>query len=132
MEEWMDNLNEEFEDTDFDNLGEERYFYISFVSAITDMHQQTIRHYEKIGLIKPKRSRGNRRLYSIRDLKRMMLIRRLSKDMGINLAGIEVILNLLDQIREMKRRYEDELGKLRMELRRYKALFGDLIEDEPS
>ena len=108
---------------------EEQYFYISFVATVTNMHQQTIRHYEKMGLIKPRRSQGNRRLYTLKDVKRMMLIKKLSKDMGINLAGIEVILNLLDQIEEMKRRYEARIRELQSELYRYKALFGELIEE---
>ncbi len=107
----------------------DRYFYISFVSTVTNMHQQTIRHYEKLGLIKPKRSKGNRRLYSFRDIKKLMLIKKLSKDMGVNLAGIEIILNLLDQIEDMRRKYEGELAKLREELRRYQALLNDIVED---
>ena len=112
-----------------DDFEEERYFYISFVSTITNMHQQTIRHYEKLGLIKPKRSKGNRRLYSSRDIKKLVLIKELSKEMGVNLAGIEIILQLLDQIERMKQAYEEEIRALKEELARYKALFGDTLEE---
>lgn len=89
----------------------EPIYAISVVSRMVDLHPQTLRHYENLGLVKPSRSGGNRRLYSEHDLERLRLICRLTNDLGVNLAGVEVILNLTEQIEtlrdEMQRREEE-------------------------
>lgn len=77
---------------------EEPCYTISVAARMVDLHPQTLRNYEQLGLVRPKRSQGNIRLYSERELERLRKINRLTQDLGINLAGVEVILRLSDQI----------------------------------
>jgi len=70
----------------------EPVFQISVVSRMVGLHQQTIRSYERVGLISPARSRGNTRLYSSADVERLQQVVRLVSDLGVNLAGVDVIL----------------------------------------
>lgn len=76
---------------------------ISVVSEMFDIHPQTLRTYEREGLITPARSQGNTRLYSQDDLERIELILRLTNELGVNLAGVEVILNMREQMEQMRR-----------------------------
>ncbi|MBM3456969.1 MAG: MerR family transcriptional regulator [Armatimonadetes bacterium] len=76
-------------------------YMISIAAARVGMHPQTLRMYERAGLVKPARL-GSKRLYSNWDVERLRQIQRLTQDMGVNLAGVEIILNLLDQISELK------------------------------
>jgi MerR family transcriptional regulator/heat shock protein HspR len=78
------------------------------------IHQQTLRYYEREGLIQPSRSRGNIRLYSLSDINRLRQVQRLINDLGVNLAGAEVILRMSERMREM----EVELERLRSRLSR--------------
>jgi MerR family transcriptional regulator/heat shock protein HspR len=78
------------------------------------MHAQTLRYYERMGIIAPSRSRGRIRLYSQADISRLRQIQRLINDLGVNLAGAEVILRLNKRIRQM----EEEMEELRTELQR--------------
>jgi len=78
------------------------------------VHAQTLRYYERAGLLTPSRTRGRIRLYSQSDIERLRHIHRLINDLGVNLAGAEVILHLTDQIRRMER----EMEALRQELQR--------------
>jgi MerR family transcriptional regulator/heat shock protein HspR len=78
------------------------------------MHAQTLRYYERMGMIAPSRSRGRIRLYSQADINRLRHIQRLISDLGVNLAGAEVILRLNERIRQM----EEEIEGLRTELQR--------------
>ena len=95
---------------------EEPKYVISVAARMVELHPQTLRHYESLGLVRPTRSRGNRRLYSERDLERLRLICRLTGDLGVNLAGVEVILNMTEQLRrvkeEMARREEHLLAEI--------------------
>jgi MerR family transcriptional regulator, heat shock protein HspR len=75
-----------------------RYHMISWVAERYEIHPQTLRLYEREGLIRPPRSEGNTRLYDDETCDRLELILTLTRDMGVNLAGVEVILNLKDQI----------------------------------
>jgi MerR family transcriptional regulator/heat shock protein HspR len=77
-----------------------------------NIHPQTLRQYERDGLIKPSRTKGRMRLYSQRDIDRMKLILRLSRDLGVNIAGIDIILRLKEQMEEM----EAEIERLKQEL----------------
>jgi MerR family transcriptional regulator, heat shock protein HspR len=79
------------------NAGKEPVYVISIAARMVDMHPQTLRLYERMGLLKPARS-GSNRLYSDSDIERLRQIQRLTQDMGVNLAGVEVILNLLEKI----------------------------------
>ena len=81
---------------------DERFYAIGVVARMYNIHQQTLRLYEREGLLKPARSDGNTRLYSERDLERLELILNLSRDMGVNLAGVDIILNLREKMKEMQ------------------------------
>lgn len=91
-------------------LSDEPVYVISVAADLVSMHPQTLRLYERVGLVKPAR-RGSNRLYSERDIDRLRQIQRLTQDMGVNLAGVEIILNLLEQINQM----QDELDLLRQQ-----------------
>ena len=80
-----------------------RLYMISVVAEMFDIHPQTLRAYEREGLLRPTRTDGNTRLYSEEDLERIELILRLTKELGINLAGVEVILNMRERMSEMQR-----------------------------
>src|SRR5271168_5210526 len=77
-------------------------YMISAVAEIYKLHPQTLRLYERVGLLKPSRSQGNTRLYTDSDLERLEVILTLARDMGVNLAGIEVILNMREKMMEME------------------------------
>lgn len=93
---------------------EEPCFVISVAARMVGMHAQTLRYYERMGIIAPSRSRGRIRLYSQADISRLRQIQRLINDLGVNLAGAEVILRLNKRIRQM----EQEVEGLRAELQR--------------
>lgn len=102
------------------NLGDEPLYVISVVARLLGMHQQTLRYYERTGIITPSRSRGNVRLYSEQDVARLRQIKRLMDDLGVNLAGAEVILRMRDRIEQMEtriRELEGEIARLRGESR---------------
>lgn len=79
-------------------------YIISIAARLVNMHPQTLRYYERVGLIEPSRSRGKIRLYSQRDIERLQLIQRLVNDLGVNLAGVEVIMNLTERLAAAERR----------------------------
>ena len=80
---------------------------ISAVAETYDIHPQTLRLYEREGLLKPSRSEGNTRLYTEEDLGRLELILNLTRDLGVNLAGVEVILNMRQRLEEMQREMQE-------------------------
>src|SRR5512146_1556309 len=84
-------------------------YVISIAAQILEIHPQTLRYYERAGLVQPSRSRGNIRLYSQSDIERLRLIQRLMDDLGVNLAGVEVIINMTQRIEEL----EAEVARLR-------------------
>ena len=99
-------------------------FVISVAARLVRVHQQTLRSYERLGLLEPSRSQGNIRIYSMRDIQRAQQIRRLIDELGVNLAGVEVILNMSDRINELEHRlvemheaYEAEIARLRARLK---------------
>ena len=81
-------------------------FTISAVAEEFDVHPQTLRLYEREGLLKPSRSDGNTRLYTDTDLERLELILSLTRDLGVNLAGVEIILNMREKMDAMQREFE--------------------------
>lgn len=89
---------------------DEPVYLISVVSKILEIHPQTLRQYEKEGLIQPGRTDGKMRLYSQRDIDKIKTILRLTRDMGVNLAGVDIILRLKERL--------DELDILMEELRK--------------
>ena len=82
-------------------------YMISAVAELYKLHPQTLRLYERVGLLKPSRSQGNTRLYSYDDLQRLEVILTLARDMGVNLAGIEIILNMREKMVEMERQMRE-------------------------
>ncbi len=91
---------------------DEPVYLISVVASMLDIHPQTLRQYEREGLVEPSRTQGRMRLYSQRDIERMKLILRLTRQMGINIAGVDVVLQLKEQIDNM----QIEINELREEL----------------
>ena len=87
-------------------------YMISVVAEMFSVHPQTLRAYEREGLLRPARTDGNTRLYSEDDLERIELILRLTKDLGVNLAGVEVILNMRERMGEMQGRMNEMLREV--------------------
>jgi MerR family transcriptional regulator/heat shock protein HspR len=92
-----------------------QYYHISSVAEMYHIHPQTLRLYEREGLLAPSRSEGNTRLYSSEDLKRLELILNLIRDLGVNLAGVEVILNMRSKIERIEAEVNEFLGYVRRE-----------------
>lgn len=78
-------------------------YIISIAARMVGLHAQTLRYYERVGLIEPSRSQGNRRLYSLWDIERLRRIKTLIDDLGVNLAGVEVIIRMAGRMTEMER-----------------------------
>jgi MerR family transcriptional regulator/heat shock protein HspR len=109
-------------------------FTIRVAAEAVSVHQQTLRHYERLGLISPHRGTGRIRYYTQKDIERLRLIRRLMDELKVNLAGVEVILNLTERIETLQREdldrqerlrdgYEAEMEQLRLD---YEAEIGRL------
>jgi MerR family transcriptional regulator/heat shock protein HspR len=103
-------------------LSDAPVYVISVAAELVGVHAQTLRHYERLGLVEPARSGGNIRLYSARDVHRLRTIVRLTAEYRVNLAGIEVILNMRRRIEAL----EADLERMRAEMR---LIRGYLLED---
>lgn len=90
-------------------------YVISVVSEMLNLHPQTIRQYERLGLLTPSRTEGNKRRYSDEDVERLRFVKRLTKEMGINIAGVEMIIEL-----------HEEIARLEEELDRFHDRFGNV------
>ena len=95
---------------------DEPCYVISVAARMVGLHAQSLRNYERIGLIRPGRSRGRVRLYSAADIQHVRNIQRLVQDLGVNLAGVEVIMNMRGRMQRMDR----EMDLLRQELQTYR------------
>jgi MerR family transcriptional regulator/heat shock protein HspR len=93
-------------------------YMISAVAELYHLHPQTLRLYERVGLLKPSRSQGNTRLYTDSDLERLEVILNLTRELGVNLAGIEIILNMRDRMSEMHSQMEAFIRFVRSEVSR--------------
>src|SRR5579871_4528208 len=93
-------------------------YMISAVAELYHLHPQTLRLYERVGLLKPSRSQGNTRLYTDQDLERLEVILNLTRELGVNLAGIEIILNMRDKMAEMQSGMEAFVKFVRNEMAR--------------
>ncbi len=102
-------------------------YMISVVADMFDIHPQTLRAYEREGLLRPARTDGNTRLYSEEDLQRIELILRLTKELGVNLAGVEVILNMRERMDEMQRHMNEMFQEM---LRRMETEFKHLEQEQ--
>ena len=110
---------------------DEPCYVISVAARMVGMHAQSLRNYERVGLIRPGRSRGRVRLYSAADIQHLRNIQRLVQDLGVNLAGVEVMMNMRGRMQRMER----EMDLLRQELQAYRdrvlpAVPGDNNESE--
>ncbi len=97
---------------------EKASFMISVVAARYSIHPQTLRLYEREGLLKPSRTEGNTRLYSEEDLERLETILSLTRDLGVNLAGVEIILNMREKMDRMQREVDEFMNYVKHELAR--------------
>lgn len=100
-----------------DSIDRDKPLYVISVAAeLVDMHPQTLRLYERKGLIEPSRSAGKTRLYSQRDIEQLREIRRLTQELGVNLAGVEEIIKLRRQLDSLQDKLEDRIGRLQGQL----------------
>ena len=100
-----------------DSIDRDKPLYVISVAAeLVDMHPQTLRLYERKGLIEPSRSAGKTRLYSQRDIEQLREIRRLTQELGVNLAGVEEIIKLRRQLDSLQDKLENRIGRLQEQL----------------
>src|SRR5688572_13814022 len=91
-------------------------YMISAVAEQYEIHPQTLRMYEREGLLRPSRSEGNTRLYTDDDLERLEVILKLTRELGVNLAGVEIILNMREKMEAMQRQFDEFIRTLNVEL----------------
>jgi len=96
--------------------GKKAGYMISAVADTYHIHPQTLRLYERLGLLKPSRSEGNTRLYTAEDLDRLEVILALTRDMGVNLAGVDVILDMREKMEVMQKQVEELISFVRNQL----------------
>jgi MerR family transcriptional regulator, heat shock protein HspR len=113
-------------------------YMISIAAELVGMHPQTLRMYEQKGLVRPRRTPGNTRLYSESDLERLRLIQRLTTELGLNLAGVEIVLRLQDEVTRLRTLLErvqrdarEEVQKVHKQYRRDLVLYSDGNETRP-
>lgn len=104
-------------------------YVISVAAKLVDLHPQTLRNYERLGLLKPRRSAGRVRLYSPQDIDRLQRIARLTDELGVNLAGAEIILGLTDRLRRMREEMQQLERDFHEEVRRLQEA---LAQREPA
>jgi len=104
---------------------DEPCYVISVAARMVSLHPQTLRYYDRVGLIKPVRTSGRIRLYRPSDIRRLRKIARLTEDLGVNLAGVEVVLNMSNRIQELQR----ELEQMRSETQAEIAALRQALED---
>ncbi|HUI79086.1 MAG TPA: helix-turn-helix transcriptional regulator [Bryobacteraceae bacterium] len=96
-------------------------YMISAVAEQYEIHPQTLRLYEREGLLKPSRSEGNTRLYTDEDLERLEVILHLTRDLGVNLAGVEIILNMRERMGQMQAQMQEFIATLNREMAAHRA-----------
>lgn len=108
-----------------------KLYMISIVSEMLGVHPQTLRLYEREGFIKPKRSGGNTRLYSEEDVEKLEMILRLTRELGVNLAGVEIILSMREKMEQMQHEMDEAMhrmrGDLEQEMRRREEMKNALV-----
>jgi MerR family transcriptional regulator, heat shock protein HspR len=108
-------------------------YMISVAADLVGMHPQTLRIYEAKGLVRPQRTAGNTRLYSDADLERLRLIQRLTTELGLNLAGVEHVLRLEDELRRLQARMERLERELRDEIQQvHRSYRRELVLYQPA
>ena len=93
-------------------------YVISVAAKMVGLHPQTLRHYENIGLVRPERSDGNIRLYSPADIDRLRQINRLTGELGVNLAGVQIILDMRERLEQLQLDMETQQAELKAEVAR--------------
>jgi len=111
---------------DDDQFQEEPCYVISVVARLVQLHPQTLRYYDKIGLIRPSRTSGRIRLYSQRDVEILRKIARLTEDLGVNLAGVEVVLNMSRHIEELQQKLDTLQRQAELEINALRARIREL------
>jgi MerR family transcriptional regulator/heat shock protein HspR len=113
-------------------------YMISVAADLVGMHPQTLRMYEAKGLVRPRRTPGNTRLYSDADLERLRIIQTLTTELGLNLAGVETVLRLRDEVQRLNARMErlerqmrDEVQRVHKQYRRDLVLYRDVHDNRP-
>ena len=101
-------------------------FMISVVAENYGIHPQTLRLYEREGLLKPSRTEGNTRLYTERDMERLELILSLTREMGVNLAGVEVVLNMREKMEQMRKQMQEFVAMVQRELGQEPAVSSEM------
>jgi MerR family transcriptional regulator/heat shock protein HspR len=96
-------------------------YMISVVAESYGIHPQTLRLYEREGLLKPSRTEGNTRLYTDADIERLELILSLTRDMGVNLAGVEIVLNMREKMERMQKQMRDFVALVQREMENHPA-----------
>lgn len=110
------------------NHGDDEPIYVISVAArLVEMHPQTLRYYERAGLLKPIRSTGKIRLYSQREIERLRKIARLTNELGVNLAGVEIIMDMTQRLEKMQDEMHERESQLLAEIQR---LRGELNANE--
>ncbi len=105
-------------------------YVISVAARMIGIEAHTLRYYERLGLVQPERSSGNIRLYSEEDIDRLRYIKALMSDCGVNLAGVEVVLRLMQRMKEMQRQLEEMERKVKMiGETEMENMIEDIIED---
>ncbi len=97
---------------------DEPIYVISVAARLVEMHPQTLRYYERAGLLKPERSTGKIRLYSQREIERLRKIARLTNELGVNLAGVEIIMDLTQRLEKMQEEMHERENQLMAEVNR--------------
>lgn len=111
-------MNEQRNSRAFDHVGDDEPIYvISIAARMVGMHQQTLRYYERAGLVAPQRTAGNIRMYSNQDIMRIRQAQRLIEELGVNLAGVDIILRMGEQLRAL----QEELSAVQRELDRLRS-----------
>jgi MerR family transcriptional regulator/heat shock protein HspR len=107
-------------------------YMISVAAELVGMHPQTLRMYETKGLVRPRRTPGNTRLYSDADLERLRMIQRLTGELGLNLAGVETVIRLEDELARLRNRVDrlerelrEEVARVHRQYRREVVLYRD-------
>ncbi len=97
---------------------DEPIYVISVAARLVEMHPQTLRYYERAGLLKPTRSSGKIRLYSQREIERLRKISRLTNELGVNLAGVEIIMDLTERLEKLQEYMEEREQEFQSEVER--------------
>ena len=117
-------------ESDRGDANDEPCYIISVAAKLVQMHPQTLRYYERLGLIRPARSDGKIRLYSARDIERLRQIHQYINDLGVNLAGVEVILRMTERMALMESQMREMQAQMLAEIRRLRQALGEPVDAE--